>query len=105
MTVSAKKLYEIVRELPEEPIGPSEPHAGIDTGWDIDAALRRLSPERRASLLLREIEGLTYQEIATALGWPVGTVATELHRARLELRAALSAGVGKEQKDAVQDQR
>ena len=66
-----------------------ESHKQLDAGWDLERALERLTPEHRAVLILKEVEGLSYQEIAESLGWPMGTVATRLHRARLELRASL----------------
>jgi len=66
-----------------------EPHKQLDAGWDLERALERLTPEHRAALMLKEVEGLSYQEIAESLGWPMGTVATRIHRARLELRASL----------------
>ncbi len=66
-----------------------EPHKQLDAGWDLERALERLTPEHRAALILKEVEGLSYQEIAETLGWPMGTVATRIHRARLELRASL----------------
>jgi len=66
-----------------------EPHKQLDAGWDLERALEGLNPEHRAALLLKEVEGMSYQEIAESLGWPMGTVATRIHRARLELRARL----------------
>jgi len=55
----------------------------------IEKALGLLSMDHRAGLVLKEIEGCSYEEIATSLGVPVGTVRSRLHRARLELRAIL----------------
>ena len=56
----------------------------------VQAALLRLSFEHRAVLLLREVEGLSCQEIAGALGLPAGTVKSRLSRARDALRSALA---------------
>lgn len=67
----------------------AEPHKQLDAGWDLERALDGLTPEHRAAIMLKEVEGLSYQEIAESLGWPMGTVATRIHRARLELRARL----------------
>lgn len=53
--------------------------------------LATLREEYRAPLILREVEGLSYDEIAAALEWPVGTVKTRIHRGRHELRALLTA--------------
>ncbi|MBI4607237.1 MAG: RNA polymerase sigma factor [Planctomycetes bacterium] len=57
----------------------------------VGEALGRLEPRSRAILLLREIEGLSYGEIAEMLGWRLGTVKSRVHRARMELKDALLA--------------
>ncbi len=54
-------------------------------------AIEGLPEEGRAILLLREVEGLSYQEIAQTLGLPLGTVRSRLSRARRALREALLA--------------
>ena len=51
--------------------------------------LRLLRPEHRLVLVLRDVEGLTYEEIAVATGMPLGSVKGRLHRARAELIDAL----------------
>lgn len=66
-----------------------EPHRQLEAEWDLERGLACLTPEHRTALLLKEVEGLSYQEIADSMGWPMGTVATRIHRARLELRAQL----------------
>jgi len=57
-------------------------------GW-IQAALRRLSGEHREVLVMKDFDGMTYGEIAGALGVPIGTVRSRLYRARLDLRYLL----------------
>lgn len=52
-------------------------------------ALTRLSHEHREVLVLKDIEGLKYEDIAEILGVPIGTIRSRLHRARLELREIL----------------
>lgn len=57
-------------------------------------AIERLSPDHRAVILLRDVHGLAYDEVATALAISVGTVRSRLARARAELRAALEGRDG-----------
>jgi len=56
----------------------------------IRRALGELSEEHRAILVLREMEGCDYEEIAEILDLPVGTVRSRLHRARLQLKEQLT---------------
>lgn len=56
----------------------------------VQQALARLSEEFRTVLVLKEMEGLTYDEIADMVGCPVGTVRSRIHRARKELRGILA---------------
>jgi RNA polymerase sigma-70 factor (ECF subfamily) len=56
---------------------------------DIQNALRDLAPEYRAAVVLCDIEGLSYEEIAVTLGVKIGTVRSRIHRGRAQLRAAL----------------
>ena len=56
----------------------------------VDAAIAALAPPFREVVVLREIEGLAYAEIATIADIPVGTVMSRLARARAELKAALT---------------
>ena len=55
----------------------------------VEAAIRSLKPEWREVLLLRDVEGLTAQEVAEVLGLRVEAVKSRLHRARAAVRAAL----------------
>ena len=57
-------------------------------------AILQLSDEFREIILLREFEDLSYQEIATLLGCPAGTVMSRLGRARSKLRSLLSGSLG-----------
>ncbi len=52
-------------------------------------AIARLSPEHREVLLMKDIDGLKYEDIAEILRVPIGTIRSRLHRARLELRDLL----------------
>ncbi len=73
------------------PMVASGPDSPADAGMDVQAAMRRLSPEHREVLALREFEQMSYNEIAEALGVPRGTVESRLHRARNEMREILKA--------------
>ncbi len=71
----------------------SDPLAALDraqTRRQIDQAIRDLSPLLREVVVLREIEGLEYTEIAAVASIPVGTVMSRLSRARERLRIALT---------------
>lgn len=73
--------------------GPGSPergfeHANLD--HDVQRALDALSPEFRAAVVLCDIEGLSYEEIAVTLGIKLGTVRSRIHRARAQLRDALA---------------
>lgn len=62
----------------------------------VNAAIATLPPLFREVLILRELEELSYEEIALVAGIPVGTVMSRLSRARAMLRAALTATGNKE---------
>jgi RNA polymerase sigma-70 factor (ECF subfamily) len=74
-------------------IGSDEPDTAesVARRLDVQAALLRLSDEHRAVLVLREFEGMSYEEMAEALDVPRGTVESRLHRARAELRTRLKS--------------
>jgi RNA polymerase sigma factor (sigma-70 family) len=56
---------------------------------DVQRALDALAPDFRAAVVLCDIEGLSYEEIAATLGIKLGTVRSRIHRGRAQLRAAL----------------
>ena len=55
----------------------------------MQAALKALPPEYRAAVVLCDIEGFSYEEIAATLGVKLGTVRSRIHRGRAQLRSAL----------------
>jgi RNA polymerase sigma-70 factor (ECF subfamily) len=61
-----------------------------ELGGEIERAIALLRPEYRSCILLRHVEGRPYEEIATMLDLPLGTVKTYIHRARSELRETLA---------------
>jgi RNA polymerase sigma-70 factor (ECF subfamily) len=56
---------------------------------DVERALGSLPEEQRAAVVLVDVNGLTNQEAAEALGWPLGTVNSRVYRGRAELRTIL----------------
>lgn len=60
-----------------------------ELGSAIERAIGALRPEYRACIMLRHVEGRSYEEIAATLDLPLGTVKTYIHRARHQLREAL----------------
>ncbi|MFL6173432.1 MAG: RNA polymerase sigma factor SigE [Marmoricola sp.] len=57
---------------------------------DVEAALAALPPDFRAAVVLCDVEGLSYDEIADVLGVKMGTVRSRIHRGRSMLRKALA---------------
>jgi RNA polymerase sigma factor (sigma-70 family) len=68
---------------------PEAAAMGSELRQALDQALAKLSEEHRAVLLLREMQGMDYEELTRALGCPIGTVKSRLCRAREALRKAM----------------
>jgi RNA polymerase sigma factor (sigma-70 family) len=78
--------------LADDTLAPPQEHAvRLAEVWE---AFHALPDEQRAALHLVAIEGLTYQDAASALGIPLGTLMSRIGRARAALRAFESAGSG-----------
>jgi RNA polymerase sigma-70 factor (ECF subfamily) len=71
--------------------GPEQDYASAERARDVQRALQALPFAQRSVLLLREVEGLSCEQVGEALGVPVGTVKSRLSRARETLRRALEA--------------
>jgi RNA polymerase sigma-70 factor (ECF subfamily) len=65
--------------------------AAAESARSVRRAMAALPEKHRVVLALREVEGMSYEEIAAALGVPVGTVESRLHRARAGLARRLEA--------------
>lgn len=74
---------------------------GQDDGALVREALAQLPPNHREIVVLRDLEGLSYRDIATVVGIPIGTVMSRLARARDQLKVQLAATIDKENKDAL----
>src|SRR5262249_51794285 len=74
------------------PAAAEEPGSSVDRDFlrgRLDAALAQLSPEHRAVIVLKEVEDLSYQEIADEIGCSLGTVMSRLFYARKKLQHLL----------------
>ncbi|MDR7413519.1 MAG: sigma-70 family RNA polymerase sigma factor [Armatimonadota bacterium] len=80
-------------ELPTNYPAPDTPETAArrrEVGRRVQAALAHLSPEFRAAVVLRDLHGLAYRDVARILQVPVGTVRSRLARAREALRTQLA---------------
>jgi RNA polymerase sigma-70 factor, ECF subfamily len=94
----------ILEPLPEEEWRQPEdeapgPEGRLDEGvlrGDLEAALAVLPPDFRTAVVLCDVQGLQYEEIADATGWPLGTVRSRIHRGRKLLREHLEETAAQE---------
>jgi RNA polymerase sigma factor (sigma-70 family) len=80
---------EMAHRLPGSEPTPAEAFDDSHLDDDVQAALKALPPEYRAAVVLCDIEGFSYEEIAATLGVKLGTVRSRIHRGRAQLRTAL----------------
>ncbi|MEK2475163.1 MULTISPECIES: RNA polymerase sigma factor SigE [Streptomyces] len=76
-------------KLPSREPAPQQQFDDTHFDADVQHALDTLAPEFRAAVVLCDIEGLSYEEIAATLGVKLGTVRSRIHRGRSHLRKAL----------------
>jgi RNA polymerase sigma-70 factor (ECF subfamily) len=84
------------RQLADDGPGTDAPLHASQAEELLRAALDHLDEEQRQIIVLREVQDLSYEEIADILELPRGTVKSRLHRARLELATILSRRLKKE---------
>lgn len=84
-----------IDRMPANSEGPYEQSHLAETSKRLGKAVNSLSPDQRATVLLRVWEDLSYQEIAKVLHVPIGTVRSRLHHARVQLAQKLG---GKQEK-------
>lgn len=80
---------EVERVVPDEASNPEEQLITPMLDGEIQQALNALAPDLRAVVVLVDIEGFSYEEVAQMLRVPTGTVKSRLHRARRFLRERL----------------
>ena len=82
-------LPDDTERLPGRERSPQQVYDDAHFDGDVQAALDALPPDFRAAVVLCDLEGLPYDEIAATLGVKVGTVRSRIHRGRSQLRSAL----------------
>ena len=82
-------------DLPSSPRDPEDTALGGELSAHVQDALQKLSPALRMPVVLYDIEGLSYGEIAKVLSVAEGTVKSRIHRARRALREELKAVLGR----------
>ncbi len=75
---------------------PDQLVEGMQVERIVQAAIAELEPSFRECLLLREVEDMSYDDIAEITGLPAGTVKSRIHRARAQVRLFVEAALGEE---------
>jgi len=88
-TVGLRHVAPGAQTAPKPVMAPADRLADAEIRKRIDAAIARLSDDHRAVIVMRELEGMEYQEIADALGCSIGTVMSRLFYARRKLQDML----------------
>lgn len=76
--------------------GPEETLLSEENRVKVRTAIEALKPKHRTVLLLREVDDMSYDEIATVMGLPRGTVESRIHRARAKVKKALLRALKRE---------
>lgn len=79
----------VLERSPDASAGPSEQAETRERGELVREAMQRLDEQQRALLVMRDVDGMDYQQIAELLEAPLGTIKSRIFRARLALRDEL----------------
>lgn len=85
----ARRDQAVLADLPSPDGGAPEVLERREAEATLHRAIAELAEDRRIMVVLRDLEGLSYDEIAESLGLTLGTVRSRLHRARMELKERL----------------
>ncbi len=80
------------RQFTDPREAPDERTLRAELAREIERRLAELPDDQRLAVILSDIQGYSYDDIATATGWPLGTVKSRISRGRTHLREALRAG-------------
>lgn len=86
---SDEEEEEYTLELPDPEPGPQEVLLRREQAEQILAAMERLKPEQKEAIILRDIQGFSYEEISGMVNCSIGTVKSRINRARSRLRDIL----------------
>ena len=89
---------DLVREIPDASLKPDERSLIQELDQVIKKAMAQLPEQFRTAIVLRELQGLSYEEIAEAIGCELGTVKSRIARARGRLQEVLAPYLDKEEK-------
>jgi RNA polymerase sigma-70 factor (ECF subfamily) len=89
-TESLDQDFERSTQNPARYPNPAEGLESRERSEEIHAALLKLSPDLREAVVLRDLEEMTYEEVAEVLSIPVGTVKSRINRGRVELARILT---------------
>jgi RNA polymerase sigma-70 factor (ECF subfamily) len=100
--IAHNRVYRSLRRRPHARLDEMEiqdrngvPDFTFEDVQAVQAAMQQLEPEHREVLLLRFMEQMSYEQIAEAVGCPVGTIRSRLHNAKRQLRRILEPGDGR----------
>ena len=99
MTDVSQEEGERPKVIVEPGAGPRDEASRRETRELLDQAIAQLSADHRAVLVLREWQGLSYEEIAEALNLEMGTVMSRIHYARKKLAEILKEGELKDERE------
>lgn len=89
--IRMEALPEDYERVPGNDITPEQAYTEANLDPALQAALDELSPDFRVAVILCDVVGMSYDEIAETLGVKMGTVRSRIHRGRSQLRASLEA--------------
>ncbi len=87
--ISKKIDQDVLVEIADQSLGPDHIAEKRAMERDIQEAIGALPPKYREAVILRDIEGMPYEQIAQIVGCPVGTVKSRVNRGRLQLQKRL----------------
>ncbi len=90
-TADADSPTSLADHLPDPGVGPEQRSLTAETARQIQAALDQLPADQRLTVILCDVQGLSYDEVARAMAVELGTVKSRLSRGRAQLRDLLAA--------------